>query len=305
MPKTASSPKSSRDTGELSWVFGFRGASDAASARVAPLLVWQFAVGLIAGLITGWLVWRVAWPVFEQALENLPPGVVRIANGRLDWPDSVARRLSENGFLALAADPVGDAAINHAADFRCTLGPDHLTASGLLGAFRIRYPTGVRLEFDRIEALAWWGAWRGVCLLGVVLGTLITLFALWWVLAAAYVIPIWLLAQQWGRALTLGGAAKMAGASLLTGAVVMCGGLLLYGVRLIAVPGLTITTGLHFIVGWGALLGGLVQLPSRVAPQVRSNGSLPPPPTPDVAAFARTPDRPSSKNPFGKNRPPN
>lgn len=289
-------------------MFGFRGASDAAAARIAPLLVWQFAVGLIAGLITGWLVWRIAWPVFEQALENLPPGIIRIAHGRLDWPESLARRLSANGFLALAADPVGDAAINHAADLQCTLGPSHLTASGLLGSFRVRYPTGVRLEFDRIEALAWWGAWSGVCLLGVLLGTLITLFVLWWGLAAAYAIPIWLLARQWGRALTLGGAAKMAGASLLTGAVVMCGGLLLYGVRLIAVPGLTIAMGLHLIVGWGALLGGLVQLPGRVAPRVHSNPSPPSAPAPDAAAFVRTPHKPEgpgSKNPFGKTRPPN
>lgn len=303
MPKVVSHDNISLDSGELPWVFGFRGACDAAAARVGPLLVWQIAIGLVAGLITGWLVWRVACPVVQKALENLPPGIIRIAGGRLDWPEAVGRRLSENGFLALAADPVGDAAINQAADLQCTLGPRHLTASGLLGSLPVRYPTGMRLEFDRIEALAWWGAWKWVCLLGILLGTLTTLLVLWWMLAAAYAVPLWLLSTVCGRALTPGGACKMAGASLLTGAVVMCGGLLLYGLRLIAVPGLTVATVLHLIVSWSALLGGLVQLPGRMAPGVSSFG--PPPPASDDATCASSSGSPRSKNPFGKSRPPN
>ncbi|MSU37236.1 MAG: hypothetical protein EXS36_19505 [Pedosphaera sp.] len=302
MPKAASHDKSFPDPGELPWVFGFRGASDAATARVGPLLLWQIAIGLVAGLIAGWLVWRVACPVIQRALDNLPPGIIRITGGRLDWPELGGRQLSENGFLALAADPAGDAANSQAADLQCTFGPRHLTASGLLGSVLIRYPAGMRLEFDRIEALAWWGAWKWVCLLGIVLGTLIALLALWWILVAAYVVPVWLLAGVCGRTLTPGGAGKMAGASLLTGAVVMCGGLLLYGLRLIAVPGLTVATGLHLVVGWGTLLGGLVQRPGRMASGVHSFG--PPPPAAGVAAFARTSQRPRSKNPFGKNGPP-
>jgi hypothetical protein len=120
----------------------------------------------------------------------------------------------------------------------------------LFGYLDFPYPSGWRIAFNRPELEPKWGAWEAPILGLVVLGTVLGLLAVWSLLAALHMMPVWLVAFFANRDLRLGEAWRMSGAALMPGALVMTLSLALYQLRVLDLVALAVVGVAHLAVAW-------------------------------------------------------
>jgi hypothetical protein len=233
-----------------------------ANASAVCLIVTQlifaaaFAFILVLAVKYGWV------PVIERAIRAIP-GEVRIANGVINWSTNEAQRLDGNALLAIAIDPTGKGTLGQTADLQLTFTTNRVVAGGLFGMWTRPVPATRQISINRIDAIAWWGAWLWVLLLGLGITTVIAVLLTWWVVSIFYSAPVWLTGQLARRELTYAGAWKLCGAGLLSGATLLAAGIAGYAVQGIRLPGLILVFLMHLVVGWVWIAWALKRLPLR------------------------------------------
>ncbi|MEN9576304.1 MAG: hypothetical protein RL514_4159 [Verrucomicrobiota bacterium] len=274
----------------------FGGVAAFARAGWSRLLLLQAIVA--AFIIVGVVVFltRCWFPVLTQAVESLSDfGVVRGA--QLAWPKQDAIVLAENRFLGLVVDLDESGATGQVADLQVEFTRQHIKFVSLLGYTSLPYPSGVEVEVNRQRLDPWWNAWRPAFLFGAILGTLLFLFASWWLLATLYALPVRVLAWFANREASLGKSWRLAAAALLPGAVWMGAALLLYAVEQLSLIGLGVAFGLHFIIPWVYLVGAPFSLP-RIGQDALVTGVNPFTIAPAPQPPTQTAPTPASANPF-------
>lgn len=244
----------------------FTGGGIAAFANASTtrtILVQGIAAGLVGAVFVGGL--STAWfPVIERGIQALPSQAA-IRSGTLHWPDWHARRLAENPALewvvrpaptrAQAHDPLGQSS-----DLRIELRRSAFRVQGPLGHVEQPYPSHWDVPLGRIPAMAAWQSWKPYLRLGVGVAAACLLVACWWLMAAAYSIPAWLVAHLFGKRPSLAQAWRLSSAALLMGAVVGAAGVAAYAHGLIRIPGLLASQAIHVPVPWLWLLWGILSM---------------------------------------------
>lgn len=226
-----------------------RGVAAFARATTARLLVVQLLVALLVAMVVAWFLFDAWCPIVREAIKHLPDeGQIR--GGQLNWRGDSPRLLAESTFLAFSVD------LDHSGEFRS---PAHLQVEfsrrnlfvySLLGHAVLDYPTGYTVAFNREELGPWWGAWQPSLLAIAALVVIVGLMSSWFLLAAIYALPVWLLVYFANRDLKLVECWRLAGAALLPGAVLMAAGILLYDFGAVDLVGLGFVTAGHLLLGW-------------------------------------------------------
>lgn len=257
----------------------FTGAGLAAfaDAQIGRVLSFQFIASAAIGILLV-ISLRLAWvPVLEHAFPNLPESAPLLA-GRLQWPDSVPVRLSENSWLGLVVQPTavpGPNELGQTADIQLQLRPTSLRVQGIFGHLEQPYPVGWQADLGRIPAMARWNAWRRPAMIFGGLSTTAALLLSWWTLATAYLPFVWLISRVMGRPVSALGSWKMASAALLVGATVGAAGIAAYATGAVRLPGLLISQFLHLPVGWIWLMWGILSRPGGKGSARRSPAKNP------------------------------
>ena len=226
-----------------------RGVAAFACANSGRLFIVQFLVALV---VAGTVVWflRDAWfPTVGQAITQLPnEGEIRA--GKLAWRGDSPRLLAEGNFLAFSVDPAHSGEIRSPAHVQIEFGKDAFFVRSLLGYLEVKYPGSGRVAFNRQDLAPWWGAWQPPLLALAVGGVVAGLMITWFVLAAVYAFPVWLLVLFANRDLKLGECRRLAGAALMPGGLLMAAGILCYGFGVVDLVGLGFILVGHFMLGW-------------------------------------------------------
>jgi hypothetical protein len=227
----------------------FGGVAAFAHARLSRLLVvWLVAALCVAASVIWFL--NLAWlPVLETSFANLP-NRSEIRGGKLDWRGPARARLGEGPFLCVLVDAEGSAAFGQIADVQLELRNDGLKVSSLLGYQTISFPRDRSVALNRLDAGAWWNAWKPVLLSGAGAAVVVGLFLSWALLATLYAGPVKFLAFFLDRDANWMASWRLSGAALMPGALVVCGAIFLYGLRQLNLAGLLVVFPLHLIVGW-------------------------------------------------------
>lgn len=231
---------------------------------ITRLVTFQIAAAVGIGvLIVGALGWTWA-PVVERALPNLPESAPLQA-GRLLWPESEARRLAENPWLAIVVRPGTKSTPDdpgQAADLQLELRPTGVRFEGIFGHVDRPFPRALNADLGRIPATAAWGAWRRPAACALALGVTLFLMLSWWGLATVYAPFAWAFARLCQRPLSLAAAWKISAAALFVGAAVGAAGVAGYATGAIRLPGVLVTQALHIPIAWIWLVWGLLSIPS-------------------------------------------
>lgn len=250
----------------------FAGVAAFGHASFARLLCFQMIVGAIAG---GALVFlfEIAWvPVIARTIAELPPtGAIR--NGTLDWPQPTPVQSAGSTFLWISIDPMDALDPGEGADLQVQFKRSGLRFKSLLGYLSFPYPPGVVIALNRTEVEPWWGAWRLPIDIGVVAGTILTLWMIWAALALAYSWPVRLISFYADRQLSWFGAWRLAAACLLPGALFISLGIVAYAWHRINLVQLLGAFVLHLMVGWIYVLCTPFCLPRVPERSGRSKGN--------------------------------
>ena len=246
-----------------------KGVAAFARAPSARLFLVELLVALIVAGITGWFAQSAWCPVVAAAIAKLPDqGEIR--DGRMDWRGAAPQVLAENHFLALSVDLQHAAEAHSPAHLQVEFGQADVQIDSLFGYVRFAYWRGWVLPCSRAELTPWWGAWRPPLLALLVFGVILFLILSWSLLAMVYSLPAWLLAFFLNRDLALRCSWRLCSASLMPGALLMSGAIVLFRLGLFDLVGLSVAVVVHFIVGWGFIVAGVLhldRLPSLSAPE--------------------------------------
>ena len=227
----------------------FGGAAAFSRASLGRLLLVQFIVALLVAasvlcfLISAW------FPVIHEAIARLPEkGAIR--RGQLDWAGPSPAWLAEGTFLSIIVDPAGGARTGQSADVQVEFERDSFKVCSLFGCLEIPYPQHWAVALNRTEAEPWWGAWRPFLLVGIAVGVVLGLMAIWLALAAFLSLPLRLIAFYSDRAATWPACWRMAGAVQLPGALLMSGAIFLYGFNRLNLVGFLFAWVLHLVSAW-------------------------------------------------------
>lgn len=238
---------------------GIAAFANASTART--ILVQAITAGLVGAVFVGSL--STAWfPVIERGIQALPSQAA-IRAGVLLWPDTQHRRLAENPALEWIVRPTPNPApdpLGQSSDLRIELRRRAFRVQGPLGHVEQPYPSHWDVPLGRIPAMAAWQSWKPYLRLGVGFAVACLLVACWWLMAAAYSIPAWLVAHLFGKRPSLAQAWRLASAALLMGAAVGAAGVAAYAHGLIRIPGLLASQAIHVPVPWLWLLWGILSM---------------------------------------------
>jgi hypothetical protein len=253
-----------------------RGVAAFAGANWGRLLLVQFCVALLGAAAVVWFLDDSCFPVVSTAIQKLP-ATGEIRSGKLDWHGDPSQLMAEGQFLAFDVDVNHSGQIHSTADLQIEFGADSIRLFSMLGYADLFYPTDRFAPFNRTELEPLWGAWAADILFIAAAAVTAGLLASWWLLAAIYLLPAWLLAFYANRDLNFRACWKLSGAALLPGALLMAAGILLYNFGLLDLVSLGFVSAAHFVLGWIYLFLSLLFLP-------------------------RIPEAPQKGNPFGTKR---
>ena len=253
-----------------------RGVAAFARATTGRLLVVQLLVALCVAATVVWFLFDAWCPTIREAIKHLPDeGEIRAA--QMNWHGDSPRLLAEATFLAVSVD------LDHSGEFRSPahvqveFGRKKIFIYSLLGHAELDYPAGYTVAFNREELGPWWGAWEPALLTLTALGVILWLFGSWFVLAAIYALPVWLLVFFADRDLGLVECWRLAGAALMPGALLMAAGILLYDFGAVDLVGLGFAAAGHFLLGWIYLfICPLFLTRARQAATIGKNPFVPP-----------------------------
>jgi len=225
------------------------GVASFARASIGRLVIVQFIVALLAaGSVSCFMA--VAWfPVVGMAIERLPEkGAIR--RGQLDWTGASPCLLAETSFLSVTVDVANSQPTGQSADVQLEFHEGGFKIRSLFGSLTSPYPKDWTIALNRAEVEPRWGAWQPFLLVGIGVGVVIIVMAIWLVLATFYSLPLRLLSFYSDRVVSWSGCWRMAGAAQLPGALLMSGGILLYGFNRLNLIGVLFAWLLHVVVAW-------------------------------------------------------
>jgi hypothetical protein len=226
-----------------------RGVAAFACAPAGRLLLVQFVFAVFAAAVVVWFLHAAWFPTIREAIEHLP-GRGEIRSGTLNWPGDAPQSLAEGDFLAFAVDLDHRGGIRSPAHIQIELGRHDCRMISFLGYADFVYPKEWIVSCNRAELGPWWGAWQAP-ILWIAAGAVIPgLLLSWWVLAALYSLPVWLVGFFMNRDLSLSGSWRLAGAALMPGALVLSCAVLLYGFGFLDLVQLSFAATAHVVLGW-------------------------------------------------------
>lgn len=247
-----------------------RGVAAFARAGFRRLLVAQFIFAFLAAAAVAYFFHRACFPAIQAAIDNLP-ATGQIHSGQLSWSGG-AQTLADGSFLAFNVDP------NHSgqwrsttADFQIEFGRDTVRVTSLFGFADFSYPSDGSAPFNQPELDPLWTAWRAEILFFIAVATLILLPAAWWILAAIYFPPAWLLGFFANRELSPAASLKLSCAALLPGALLMNAAIILYALNVLNLVTFCFVFAAHFILHWLYLLSALPFLPRLAGAKQKAN----------------------------------
>ena len=274
-----------------------RGLAAFAVGSTGRVLFVQGVFAALIALAATWSVARMVFPAVQTHLPRLPETPASIRDRQLHWPGTHAVLLVQCPQFAIAVDPESSGDLGLNGDIQLELQSRTLTFRGLLGETTLEYPAALDVPLDRIAASAAWGAWQFPMLALIFAATFGFTLLSWWLVAAIYLIPAWLMCRLIGKDLSATAAWRLSSAALWPAALLPMASLLLYATLWIRLPGLVVLWLLHFPAGWCWLAWGAFSLPRS---SVHTPGSVPNPFSPadpdSPRARARTPGR--RRNPF-------
>lgn len=205
-----------------------RGVAAFAGATLTRLVLAQSIVAVIVAVALLWFL-RIAWfPVITESIQHLPQtGVIR--RGNLQYGAESPERLAANSRLGIAVDLGGTRGAGQVADLEIIFEKERVMVRGPLGSWGQPYDPDYVITFNRPELEPAWGAWRWPVLAAVAIGTVVSLFLMWWGLALVYLPLVKTIAFFADRGVTWRGAWRLGAAALLPGACLVAIGLVLYG----------------------------------------------------------------------------
>ena len=243
-----------------------RGVAAFARASFGRLLLVQFIVALIAAGAFGWFLHRAWAPVFREAISQIPEGA-KIQRGSLEWPDETPVLLAEGTFLAFAVDLEHSGKISSVAHLQVEFGRRDWQVRSLLGVLDVpalldmSYPKDKVVDLEKSEAGPWWGAREPFLILLAMAGLVVYLMVSWPLLAAAYMVPVWLAGFFFNRELGWGGSWRLASAALMPGALLLAVAMVLYSLRMFDLVKFVFTFGMHLVIGVIYVFASLLFLP--------------------------------------------
>jgi hypothetical protein len=233
-----------------------RGVAAFARAKLSHLLLAQCIFAIVAAIVVAWFFYARCFPVIQTAVENLPSDG-QIQSGKLDWGGSSIQTLAEGGFLAFDVDLYHSGQFRSTADLQIEFGLESVRVFSLFGYSEFIYPPNGFMQFNRPQVQPLWNAWRSIILFAIAAATFVSLLLTWWLLAALYSLPVWLIGFFTNRDLDLRASWKLSCAALLPGALLMIFGIFLYGCGLLNLISFLCIFGAHFVLGWLYLLFAL------------------------------------------------
>ncbi|HLP77529.1 MAG TPA: hypothetical protein VK327_11495 [Candidatus Paceibacterota bacterium] len=258
--------------------FTFKGVAAFAFAPLRRLLVMQAIFAVLTALSIVWFLNHAWFPTIRQAILQMPEQG-RIVSGRLEWENKPPQSLAEGAFLGVIADLDHTGQIRIPADIQVELGRADVRFISLFGYVDQPYPVdpgNPTIDFNRIQLEPWWGAWQPPILWMVFGGVFVGLMVMWWILAAVYSVPVWLVAFFSNRKLSLIGGWKLAGAALMPGAFLMILSIVSYGLGLFDLVQLVAIQVAHWGVGFVYCSGSLLRGIEISAPEIPSENPFHP-----------------------------
>jgi hypothetical protein len=241
------------------------------SATWRRLFGVQVVFALLASASVMWCLGTAWFPVFREAIHNLPDrGAIK--EGKLEWSAASPQRLAGNRFVSVAVDPEHAGGAVSTAHLQIEIGNSDLKLISFLGFSLWRYPADLRVPLNNPGLEPWWGAWAPAILALAGLSTLAGLLLSWIILAAIYTGPVWLLGFFLNRDLDLRASWRLAGAALLPGCLFMSALIFFYSLRMM--DGVRLAAGLlvHIVIGWAYCIAGTIARP-RTAEALAAKGN--------------------------------
>jgi hypothetical protein len=246
-----------------------RGVAAFAGARLGRLLLVQCIVAMLAAAAVVWFIYNDWFPPIGAAIQNLP-ATGEIRSGKLDWRGPSPELLAEGRVLAFDVDLDHSGQLRSTADLQIEFGRQTIRVFSLLGYLDLPYPGDYVVALNRIELEPLWGAWAVGFLILAGVAAAIGVLLIWWLLAAVYFPPVWLLGFFTNRDLNFRQSWRLSGAALMPGALLMAAALLLYGMGFWNLVSFGFAFGAHFVIGWIYLFLSLLFVP-KVSPKQKRN----------------------------------
>jgi hypothetical protein len=247
-----------------------RGIAAFTCASFRRLMAAQFVFELIAAAAVAYFFHSACFPAVQAAIGNLP-ATGQIQSGHLSWTAG-PQMLSDGPFLAFNVDPDHSGHWRSTmADFQVEFGHDTVRVMSLFGYADFVYPSGWSASFNQPELDPLWTAWRAVILFFILVATVLSLLASWWILALIYFLPAWLMAFFASRSLSIASSFKLSGAALLPGALLMTAAIILYTLGIINLVTFCFVFAAHFILHWLYLLSAVPFLPRLSTTMPKAN----------------------------------
>lgn len=237
-----------------------RGVAAFARAGFRRLVVAQFIFAVLAAIAVAHFFHSACFPAVQAAIDNLPV-TGQIQSGQLAWTGG-PQTLADGRFLAFNVDPDHSGQWRSAtADLQVEFGQDTVRIKSIFGYADFSYPAGESVPFNQPQLDPFWKAWRAEILFSIVVATIVILPAIWWILAALYFLPVWLLGYFANRDLNLKASLKLSCAAQLPAALLMIAAIFLYTLNVLNLIAFLFVLGGHFVLQWLYLLSALPFLP--------------------------------------------
>lgn len=234
----------------------------AAFAQASFLRLWLFQLAM-AAIVAGAAAWFVGANYFPQitaAVKQLPAqGEIR--KGELHWGGSGPQVLAEHRLLSISVDPEHSGQVRAPAHLLAEFGRKNVLLVSLFGSLALPYPDGPIIAFNQPEVEPWWGAWAPPILAILVIAVLAGLMISWTFLGLLYTGPVCLFAFFANRSANFAIGWRLAGAAMMPGAALLGAVIVLYGLGNLNLLELLAAWGIHFLVGWLYMAGGIYCLP--------------------------------------------
>lgn len=231
-----------------------RGIAAFARAGFRRLLLAQFIFALLAAVAVGYFFYSACFPAIQAAIDNLPM-TGQFQSGRLSCSPQL---LADGSFFAFNIDPDHSGQWRSTtADFQVEFGQDTVRIMSLFGYFDFSYPSAESIPFNQPQLDPLWKAWRAEILFVIFAAAVILLPAIWWILAAIYFLPLWLLGFFTNRELSPASSLKLSCAALFPGALLMTAAIILYTLDFLNLVTFCFVFAAHFVLHWLYLLCAL------------------------------------------------
>lgn len=282
--------------------FTFGGIARFGYAKRVYLLTVEIIVALFCSLCVVWFFCGTYFPVVGTAIDALPDGPVKIANGFLIWEDERDGVLAQSPKLSIVVRAYKTSPrLGRESDLALELSEQEVRLYSFGRYTPIPYGQK-EFSLERQRAIPWWEAWMGPIIFWVWFISFFSLIFIWQCFSFLYMFIIKGIAWIARRKITWSGSYTMAGATLMLGAILMGIAILGYGADYYGLPGLVIATIIHFLPAWIFLLICPFLLP-RLPKRLKNENSFSahPSPAPSPSATSTKPQHRKEKpnhNPF-------